>query len=72
MTNQEKIELLEDIMDLEQGTLHLDDVLEDFEEWDSLSILAYITTIDQKFGKSIEGKQIKEFVTVEDAISAME
>lgn len=72
MTNQEKIEMLEEIMDVEQGTLNMGDTLADYEEWDSLSILAYITMMSERFGKSVEGKQIKGFVTVEDAIKAME
>lgn len=72
MTEQEKIELLEEIMDVEPGTLHLEDVLEDFDEWDSLAVLAYITTMDEKFKKTIKGSEIKAFVTVLDAIQPME
>lgn len=72
MTEQEKIELLEEIMDVELGTLHLEDVLEDFDEWDSLAALAYITTMDEKFKKTIKGSEIKAFVTVLDAIQPME
>ena len=72
MTEQERIHLLEDIMDVEPGTLHLEDILADFEEWDSLTTLTYITTLNEKFKKSIEGGQIKAFVTVEDAIRPME
>lgn len=72
MLQQERINLLEEIMDVEPGSLHLEDVLDDFEEWDSLSILTYITTLNEKFKKTIDGKQIKAFVTVEDAIKLME
>ena len=72
MTEQEKIELLEEIMDVEPGTLHLEDVLEDFDEWDSLAALAYITTMDEKFKKTIKGSEIKAFVKVLDAIQPME
>ena len=72
MTNQEKVELMEEIMDMEPGTLHLEDVLAEFEEWDSLAALTYITTLDEKFHKSVEGSQIKAFVTVEDAVNFME
>lgn len=72
MTEQEKIELLEEIMDVEPGTLHLEDTLADFDEWDSLAALAYITTMDEKFKKNIKGSEIKAFVTVADAIRPME
>ena len=37
MSLEEKIALLEEIMDLDEGTLEADSLLDDFEEWDSLS-----------------------------------
>ncbi len=71
MNEQEKIELLEEIMDVEPGTLHLKDVLADYEEWDSLTALTLISEMDEKFGIRITGKEIKSFVTVADAIAMM-
>ena len=38
MTNAEKIALLEEVMELEEGTLQQDDVLEEYDEWDSVTI----------------------------------
>ena len=58
-------------MDLEAGTLHVDDVLADFEEWDSLSALSFISEMDERFGKKVTGGQVKSFVTVADAIAIM-
>ncbi len=72
MTDQEKLGLLEEIMDVEPGTLHLTDELAGFEEWDSLTILTYITTMEEKFKKTIEGEEIKGFVVVADALRPME
>lgn len=72
MLQQERLNLLEEIMDVEPGSLHLEDVLADFEEWDSLSILTYITTLNEKFERTVDGKQVKAFITVEDAIRLME
>lgn len=72
MLQQDRINLLEEIMDVEPGSLHLGDLLENFEEWDSLSILTYITTLSETFKKTVDGKQVKAFVTVEDAIRLME
>lgn len=42
MTIEEKIAMLEDVMDLDEGELKLDSVLAEFEEWDSLSKLSLI------------------------------
>lgn len=72
MSEQEKIYLLEEIMDLEKGTLKVDDELASFEEWDSLTALTFISEMDERFGKKLTGSQIKSFVTVADAISIME
>lgn len=72
MSEKEKIELLEEIMDLDPGTLHIDDVLKDYDEWDSLTALTFISEIDSRFGKKVSGEEIKRYVTVADAIAAME
>lgn len=72
MSEKEKIELLEEMMDLDAGTLKADDTLADFEEWDSLTALTFISEMDERFGKKVTGEQIKAFVTVADAIALME
>ena len=72
MSEQEKISLLEEIMDLDEGTLHIGDELSSYDEWDSLSALAYISEMDSRYGKKVTGETIKTFVTVADAISMME
>lgn len=72
MSDKERIELLEEIMDLDSGTLKAEDILADYEEWDSLSILSYISEMDSRFGKKVSGDQVKALVTVADAISMME
>ena len=72
MSEQERIELLEEIMDLEPGTLQVTDTLADFEEWDSLTALTFISEMDERFGKKVTGGQIKELVTVADAIAMMQ
>ena len=72
MSEQERIELLEEIMDLDTGTLQVTDTLADFEEWDSLTALTFISEMDERFGKKVTGGQIKELVTVADAINLTE
>lgn len=72
MNELERIELLEEIMDVEPNTLHIDDVLADYEEWDSLTALTFISEMDERFGKKLSGEQLKKFVTVADAIAVMQ
>ncbi len=66
MSTQEKIEMLEEIMDVDEGTLAEDSILEEFEEWDSLSKLALIAKAKQEFGIVLKAETIREFVTVSD------
>lgn len=66
MTTEEKIAMLEDIMDLDEGTLTLDSVLDDLEEWDSLSKLSLIVEAKNTFGIILHSETLREFKTVED------
>lgn len=66
MTTEEKIAMLEDVMDLDEGTLTLDSVLDDFEEWDSLSKLSLIAEAKQQFGLVLKAETLRSFKTVKD------
>lgn len=66
MTLQEKLEFLEEIMDVEEGTLEENTVLEEVEEWDSLSTLALIAEMKKEYGIRLGTETIKEFKTVSD------
>lgn len=66
MTMEEKIAMLEDIMDLDEGELTQESVLADFEEWDSLSKLSLIAMAKQDFGKVLDTNTLEGFMTVKD------
>ena len=72
MTNAEKIALLEEVMELEEGTLQQDDVLEEYDEWDSVTILGIISLIDEEFGKTVTGKEVLDIKTVSGLLDMME
>ena len=65
MSEKEKLELLEEIMDVEEP-LELDMCLEDIEEWDSLSTLALAAKVREMDGRNLTADEIKSFVTVKD------
>lgn len=71
MNEKEKMELLEEIMELDNGTLSVDDVLEDYVEWDSITALSFIAMMDEKFGRTISGADVKGLRTVADAVNMM-
>ncbi len=66
MTEQEKIALIEEAMELDEGELKADSVLKEYEEWDSLSKLALIAMAKKEFDKILSTDDIKAFQTVGD------
>lgn len=71
MTEKEKIAKLEEMMELDEGTLTPETRLTDIEEWDSIAAISFIALVDEEFDKIIKGAQIKEFQTVADALAVM-
>ena len=72
MTEREKLALLEDMLELEEGALTPEMKLEDIEEFDSMARLSLIVLFEDEFDKAITGQDIKKYVTVADVLNAME
>lgn len=66
MSLQDKIDLLEEIMDLDEGVLSENSVLEDIDEWDSLATLALTMEIKKRYGHNLTTDILKSFKTVGD------
>jgi len=67
-----KIALIEEALDTEEGTLKPESPLEDVEQWDSIAMLSLIAMLDDEFGKTITGKELKALKTVADILAYME
>ena len=65
MSLEEKLELLEEIMDYEDS-LGVDMVLSDLEEWDSLSTLALAAKVKELYGENLTNDEIQNCKTVKD------
>lgn len=65
---KEIIEMLEEIMDVDEGTLETTTILADLEEWDSLSALSLIAEAKKNYSRKLSTDEIKSFVTVQDII----
>lgn len=66
MTLQGKLELLEEILEADEGTLKVEDRLEDIEEWDSMSKLYLVSYVKKEMNKRLTVDEIKNFKTVQD------
>ena len=71
MTQQEKIGLLEEMFEVDAGTLRPETALDTL-QWDSMAMLSLIALVNEKFGKRLNGTQIKAFKTVQDILEVME
>ena len=71
METSKKIEMLEDMLELDAGSLTPDMNLEDIDEWDSMASLSFIVLMDEEFGKEITGEDIKKLKTVQDVLDIM-
>ncbi|MDY3908555.1 MAG: phosphopantetheine-binding protein [Eubacterium sp.] len=72
MELQEKLDLLEEIMELDKGELSVDMELDNLEEWDSLSKLALMAEVRKLMGKTISVDEIKAFNTIQDVCDYLE
>lgn len=71
MTKEEKIALLEDMLELESGALAPETELSSIDEYDSMAKLSLIVLMDDEFSKKLTGEQIREFKTVQDILNFM-
>ena len=65
MDKEKFIDELTSLMDTE-FSLKMDTKLSDVEEWDSLSIVSFISFCNMKFNHAIESEKVKAAQTVED------
>lgn len=72
MTNEEKIALLEDMLEIDGGTLKAETELSSIDEYDSMAKLSLIVLMDEECGKKLTGEQIREFKTVNDILRFMD
>ncbi len=71
MTEREKLALLEDMLELDEGDLSVDMALEDIDEYDSMAKLSLIVLMEDEFGVKLTGDVIKGFETVGDIVAMM-
>ena len=72
MTDNEKMEILADVLDMDVSEINPTMKLSSLESWDSVAALAFIAMMDEKFGKTIKGTQLKNFDTIQDAMTIMQ
>lgn len=71
MTIQEKIALLEDMLEVDEGTLTEDMKLEEIDEWNSLAYLSFSVLLSDEFNKKVPASVIKRHTSVKELLEEM-
>jgi acyl carrier protein len=70
MDKPEFYQRLAAILDIEE--VKAEDVLKDYEQWDSLAILSVLAMADSKYGVTIKAEEIRSAVTAENLATLVE
>jgi acyl carrier protein len=71
MKTTDFLKLLDDALDLPQGTLIGTEALSDIPEWDSLAVISFIALVDEQFNIILEGEKLAEAKTVADLLALL-
>jgi acyl carrier protein len=68
MTNQELIQLFAEALEIEGSSIDPEKPIAEYKEWNSLAWLTIMSLLDERYGIQLTGKEIRDFVTVNDVI----
>lgn len=57
---------LDEMLELDPGTLKGNETLESLGNWDSLAVISFIALVDEKLGRVVEGQRLSKAKTVAD------
>lgn len=66
------LQIFEEVLDKEQGSVRLQEQFRNFEEWDSLAYLSVIAGIDDEFGLVIPVDEFRNLLTISDIVKYLE
>lgn len=72
MTDEKKIALIADVMEVDETELTSQTALSDLDAWDSIAVLSFIAMMDDEFHKIVKGAVVKSQNTVGDLMKLME
>ena len=72
MNRTEFLHALEEILELDEGTLKGNEALVDMKEWDSIAFLSVIAMLDEQFNMIIQGDKLEQITKVSDLIALVE
>jgi len=71
MTKEEFLNVIEEVAEIEEGTLTGDESLSDLDTWDSLAVVSFIAMIDEKLEITLSPEKISQAKTVKDLMAML-
>lgn len=60
---------LDEMLELDPGTLTGTEALDELENWDSLAVISFIALVDEKLGTVVAGEKLAKAKTVADLLA---
>ena len=70
-TMENKLKKLEQLFEMQEGTLRPDTLLKDLEEWDSITRLSFVVMMEDDYGKKVTRTEVMNYKTVSDILDGM-
>ena len=71
MENNEFLLLLDELLELEPGTVKGSETLDSFDGWNSLAVISLMALVDEQFGISLQPRQIAACSTIADLVGLL-
>lgn len=71
MTLEEKLALLDETFEADEGTVKAEMMLDDIEEYDSMTKLSLIVMMEDEFGVKLTSDMVRNLQTVQDILDLM-
>jgi acyl carrier protein len=62
---------LEELMEIQAGTLTGSESLKSLKQWDSVAVIGFIALVDEQFEITLSAKRLVECKTIEDLIALL-
>ena len=60
------LELVKEVLEIEDRTIHMEDNFKAYDEWDSLANLSMVAMLDDEFGIVIDNQKFKNMQTLQE------
>lgn len=71
MRREEFLREMDEMLELEPGTLKGPEALADLDGWDSLAVISFIALTDEKLDTVIDGESLAKAATVDDLLGLL-